>query len=193
MDREGLATDILRRNMAPSSEHLMGTDILGRDMLTRVIIGLYVSLKIGVLAAVFSSIIALVLGIISATAGKIIDAVITALVDMFMSVPHIVLLILIAFSAGGGVRGVIIAVALSHWPRMTRVIRAEIMQIRSSNYVQISYKLGRNKLWVAINHMAGYVVNQFVSGDDPAVSSRHSSFCGIGHFSDLDWILTILQ
>jgi len=125
---------------------------------------LYVSLKIGVLAAVFSSIIALVLGIISATAGKIIDAVITALVDMFMSVPHIVLLILIAFSAGGGVKGVIIAVALSHWPRMTRVIRAEIMQIRSSNYVQISYKLGRNKLWVAINHMAGYVVNQFVVG-----------------------------
>jgi len=164
LDRGGLATDIIKRNMAPSSEHIMGTDILGRDMLTRIIIGLYVSLKIGVLAAVFSSLIALTLGIISGTVGKVADAVITALVDMFMSVPHIILLILIAFSAGGGVKGVIIAVALSHWPRMTRIIRAEIMQVRSSYFVQISYKLGRSRLWVAINHMAGFVINQFVVG-----------------------------
>jgi len=164
MDRAGMNIDILNRNMPPSSRYWLGTDLLGRDMLTRIIIGLYVSLKLGVLAAAFSSFIALILGIISATAGKAADGIVTAMVDTFISLPHIVLLILIAFAAGGGVKGVIIAVALSHWPRMTRVIRAEIMQIKNSNYVQISYKLGRSKFWVAKNHMAGYVVNHFVVG-----------------------------
>ncbi len=164
MDRSGLNTDILNRNLPPSSEHLLGTDIIGRDMLTRIVIGLYVSLKIGVFASVLSSFIALFLGIMSATAGKAADGAVTALVDMFISLPHVVLLILIAFAAGGGVRGVIIAVALSHWPRMTRVIRAEIIQVKNSDYVQISYKLGRSRFWVAQNHMAGYVVNQFIVG-----------------------------
>jgi len=198
MDRSGLNADILNRNMSPSSVHWLGTDLLGRDMLTRIITGIYVSLKVGVFAAVLSSIIALFLGIISATAGKAADSVVTALVDMFISLPHIVLLILIAFAAGGGVKGVVIAVALSHWPRMTRVIRAEIMQIKNADYVRISYKLGRSRFWVAENHMAGFVLNQFVVGlillfPHAILHSAGLTFLGFGldpHYPSLGILLS---
>lgn len=62
-----------------------------------------------------------------------------------MGLPHLVLLMLISFMLGKGVKGVTIAVALTHWPSLTRIVRSEVMQIRSSQYVQAAYKMGISK------------------------------------------------
>ena len=86
------------------------------------------------------------------------------MVDIVMSVPHIVLLILISFALGGGTRGVIIAVAVTHWPSLTRVIRAEVLQLRSAEFVQASRRLGRTPMWIALNHMVAHVMPQFIVG-----------------------------
>jgi peptide/nickel transport system permease protein len=96
--------------------------------------------------------------------GKTVDVVVTWLVDMAMSTPHLVLLILIAFACGGGAKGVIIAVAASHWPSLTRVIRAEVMQLQSAEYIKLSRQMGKNRFFIAKKHMLPHVVPQFLIG-----------------------------
>jgi peptide/nickel transport system permease protein len=182
---KGLSTNLLKRNQVPSFENLLGTDTLGRDMLTRTVKGLFVSFQIGLAAAAASAVMSLILGIAAATFGKKVDMVITGLIDLFMSVPHIVLLILVSFALGGGFKGIIIAVAVSHWPRLARIIRAEILQLKNSHYVQLSYKFGRSKFWVIKNHMAGHVLSQFLVGlilmfPHAIMHSAGLSFLGFG-------------
>lgn len=160
----GLTTNLSLRNLHPCWQHLFGTDWLGRDMFARTLLGLRTSLAIGLLAAVISSFLALCLGLASATLGRFVDGTITLLVDAFISTPHLVLLLLIAFVCGGGSRGIIIAVACSHWPPLTRVIRAEVMQVRGSEYVQFSRSLGKSSFFIARYHMIPHVLPQFLVG-----------------------------
>jgi ABC-type dipeptide/oligopeptide/nickel transport systems, permease components len=71
---------------------------------------------------------------------------------------------LISFVCGRGVKGVIIAVALTHWPNLTRIIRAEVMQLRSAQYVQQAVKMGKNRWWIARRHMVPHLLSQFLVG-----------------------------
>ncbi|MDF2571613.1 MAG: dppC 1 [Sporomusa sp.] len=164
ISQEKVATNLELRNLSPSLEYPFGTDWLGRDMLARTLKGLTLSLGVGVTAAFASVIVALSLGMMAATMGRVVDAVISWLVDLFLSLPHLVTLILIAFSLGGGFKGVVIGVALTHWPSLTRIIRAEIMQVRSAEFVQVSRRLGRSRWWVATQHMLPHLVPQFFVG-----------------------------
>jgi peptide/nickel transport system permease protein len=161
---QGELTHLTLRKLPPSPAHPFGTDWLGRDMLARTLKGLRISLFVGLSAATCSSVIALVLGLAAATMGKTVDAVVTWLVDVAMATPHLVLLILISFACGGGAKGVVIAVAASHWPSLTRVIRAEVMQLQSSEYVQLSRQLGKSRLFIARRHMLPHVIPQFMVG-----------------------------
>lgn len=133
-------------------------------MLTRTLMGLSLSLRVGLLAASVSAVLALGLGVTAGVFGGPVDTVITWLVDVFLSLPHLVLLILISFAVGGGVNGVIIAIAVTHWPNLTRVIRAETLEVMSTNYVQLSTKLGRSRWWVARRHMLPHLIPQFLVG-----------------------------
>jgi peptide/nickel transport system permease protein len=164
MSNTGIATNFSQQNLAPSWSHPFGTDWLGRDMFTRTIKGLAISIQIGLLASSVSVVIALVLGMCAATMGEKVDAVISWLVDLFMGVPHLVALVLIAVVLGGGAKGVIIGVALTHWPSLTRVIRAEVMQVRSSQYVLVSRHLGRSRWWIASRHILPHLLPQFFVG-----------------------------
>ena len=160
----GLATNLTQRNLMPSLEHPFGTDWLGRDMLVRTLKGLTLSFVIGLAAATASAFIALVLGLTSALAGRLADIVITWLVDLFLAVPHLVLLILIAFVFGGGTTGVIAGVSLTHWPALTRLLRAEVLQLRSADFVQTSRRLGRSRWWVATRHLLPHLKPQLLVG-----------------------------
>jgi peptide/nickel transport system permease protein len=160
----GLETDLTRRKLSPSWNHWLGTDWLGRDMFTRTVKGLSLSLQIGLLAAGISVVISTLLGIMSATMGKKIDFLVTGAIDLVMSMPHLVLLILLAFVMGGGGRGVIAAVAVSHWPRLARIIRAEVLQLQQADYVLLSRRLGRTRLWIARHHMLPHLFPQFLVG-----------------------------
>lgn len=164
MSNQAIATNFSQQNLAPSWAHPFGTDWLGRDMFTRTIKGLSISIQIGLLASSVSVVIALVLGMCAATMGKKVDTAISWLVDLFMGVPHLVALVLIAVVFGGGAKGVIIGVALTHWPSLTRVIRSEVMQVRTSQYVQISRHLGRSRLWIATKHILPHLLPQFFVG-----------------------------
>lgn len=164
MDESLYAVNYTHKFIPPGLEHLFGTDFMGRDMFYRSIKGLSTSLIIGVLASAVSSILALLLGIAAAILGGKFDRFVNWCVDCCMGLPHLVLLVLISFMLGRGVKGVAIAVALTHWPELTRIVRAEVLQIRSSQYVQLSYKAGKSKFWVAKEHMVPHVLPTYLIG-----------------------------
>jgi len=164
LGEKGLQTALTERNQVPGLDHPFGTDWLGRDMLTRTIRGLGLSLMVGLLAASISAMLGLLLGTLSATLGGKVDLMITWLIDLFFSLPHLVLLILISFVLGGGLRGVIIAVAFTHWPGLARIIRAEVLQLKSAEYIQLSARLGHSPAWIARHHMLPHLIPQFIVG-----------------------------
>ncbi len=164
MDPQVYAPNYSAKKLSPSLSHLFGTDFLGRDMFSRTIKGLSTSILIGLLAASLSSIIALVLGTLSAVIGGKVDKFIIWCVDLCMGVPHIVMLMLISFMLGGGLKGVIIGVAVTHWPNLTRIVRSEIMQIRSAQYVMAAKKLGKSNWWISKKHMTPHVLPQYIVG-----------------------------
>ena len=158
------ATDLLDRTAGPSLAHPFGTDWLGRDMLARTANGMVLSLSVGLLAATVSALVALVLGTLAATSGRAVDTAVMAAVDAGMALPHLLLLILISFAMGGGPLAVTVAVATTHWPRLTRIIRAEVLQLRESEFVRLSPRLGRRAAWTARWHLLPHVFPQFLVG-----------------------------
>lgn len=164
MSPESYAPDYGAKKLAPSMEHWFGTDYLGRDMFCRTIKGLSTSILIGILSAGFSAVMALILGLLSATVGGMTDRIISYLIDLFMGIPHLVLLMLISFALGRGLKGVIIGIAFTHWPNLTRVIRGEVLQIRNMQYVKVAEKLGRTKYQIARDHIMPHVIPQFIIG-----------------------------
>lgn len=157
-------TDFSRKNLAPCFTYLFGTDWLGRNMLARTLKGLSISILLGVISAGVSAVIALVLGVVSATMGKTADEVVSFCIDWIMGVPHILLLILISVALGKGFRGVAVGIALTHWPSLARVIRAEVIQLRESPYIQIAEKLGKSKWYLVRKHMLPHLLPQFFVG-----------------------------
>lgn len=164
MEPDLYAPNYEARRLAPSLSHLFGTDNLGRDMFYRTVCGLSTSIQIGLLSALISSVIALLLGSLSAIFGGKVDQIVSFMVDLCMGVPHLILLILISIAVGGGAAGVITGVAVTHWPNLTRVIRAEVMQIRSAQYVQIARKLGKSNWHIAAKHIVPHVFPQYLVG-----------------------------
>lgn len=161
---EAMVTDFSRKNLAPNIVYLFGTDWLGRDMFIRTLTGLSMSIRIGILAAFVSSILALLLGTLAATMGKAVDSVVTWVIDLVMGIPHILLLILISYAFGKGFKGVVIGVALTHWTSLARVIRGEVLQLKEALYIRTAQKLGINKYRIAWKHMFPHLFPQFLVG-----------------------------
>lgn len=151
------------KNLSPSLIHPFGTDWLGRDMFMRTLKGLNVSFQVGLLAAAASAVIAFLLAVF-ASLNKWFDHLVTMMIDLFLSVPHLVTLMLISFVLGGGLKGVVIGIALTHWPTLTRVIRAEIMQLKTAEYVHISRNLGKKRSWIVKRHYLPHVLPQLFVG-----------------------------
>ncbi|WP_339182477.1 ABC transporter permease [Paenibacillus sp. FSL R5-0701] len=156
-------TSLMDRNMAPTWAHPFGTDWIGRDMFMRTLKGLATSIQVGLLAACGGGLIALLLGL-GAASSKVADRVISWIIDLFLSVPHLVSLVMLAFVFGGGLAGVAAAIALTHWPNLARIVRAEMIQLKSAEYIQISHKLGQSRLQIAVQHMLPHLVPQLFVG-----------------------------
>jgi peptide/nickel transport system permease protein len=161
---KAVTTDFTQKSLIPSLSQPFGTDWLGRDVLCRTLKGLSISIFIGLLASTISTVIAAILGAAAALLGKKVDYIICCLVDTVMGIPHLLLLILISYALGRGTFGVVIAVAVTHWPSLTRVIRGEILQLKETNYIKIADKLGQGKMQIALKHMVPHVLPQFFVG-----------------------------
>lgn len=159
-----IAADFSKKGQMPSISHPFGTDMLGRDMLVRTLKGLSVSIVVGVVASSVSAVIALIIGVAAATGKSWLDHFMNWLIDLVMGIPHTVLLILIAFACGKGLKGVLIGVAVTHWTGLARIIRSEVLQIRSQQYIEVSKKLGHSSWWITVHHILPHMVPQFIIG-----------------------------
>ena len=198
MSPEKYAVNYEDKFVSPCVEHFFGTDYMGRDMFYRCIKGLSNSILIGVIAAGISSLIALVFGISSAVIGGVYDRIINWCVDACMGIPHLILLILISFMMGRGGTGVTVAVAVTHWPGLTRIVRAEVLQVRSAQYVKAAYKMGKSRLEIAKMHIIPHVIPVYLVGvlllfPHAIMHEASITFLGFGLSADVPAIGVILS
>lgn len=164
MGEASTAPDFTAKNLPPSLKHIFGTDWMGRDMLSRTIKGLSVSIIIGIIASSVSAVMAVIIGAAAGTLPKWADDTINWFIDLVMGIPHIVLLILISFAVGKGLKGVLIGVAATHWTSLARLMRSEVLQIRGEQYIRVSKSFGKSNLWIMTNHILPHMIPQFIVG-----------------------------
>lgn len=158
-----LAVDPYARRIAPGWLHPFGTDLLGRDVAARTLVALSSSILIGIMAALASTTVAVTLSLAS-TLTPALDRLVGILTELTLGLPHFVLIIMIAYACGGGWTGVVIGVAFTHWPRLSRVLRLEAQTVAQSDYVAISAALGRSGFWIARHHLVPHLAPQIIAG-----------------------------
>ncbi len=161
---QALAGSFLEAGCPPCPAHPFGTDALGRDLFLRTLKGLSVSMTVGLTASLVSGGIALLVGAVSATGSKAADGLINWIIDLVMGVPHTILIILISFSLGRGLKGLLAGIAATHWCSLARLIRGEVLQLRSQQYIAVSRKLGKSGGWIFVHHLLPHLAPQFLVG-----------------------------
>ena len=164
LPESALASSFLDAGRPPSWAHPFGTDALGRDLLLRVLKGMSVSMTVGMAASGISAVIAVCVGIAAAAGSKWADAAVGWVIDLVMGVPHTVLIILISFALGRGLKGLLAGIAATHWCSLARLIRGEVLQLRGRQYVAASRRLGKSSGWILTRHLLPHLVPQFLVG-----------------------------
>ncbi|QHB31631.1 ABC transporter permease [Yersinia canariae] len=176
--------DLMARRQPPSVAYWFGTDSLGRDLWLRCFQGMTTSLQIGLVAAFASGVLAMLTASLCSV-NKTLDYLIRGLIDSMLALPHLLLLVLICFTLGGGKNGVILAVALTHWPKLALILRAEILRIRETDYVMLSHRLGNSNFYRWRHHLLPLLLPQWIVGTllmfpHAVLHSAALSFLGFG-------------
>ncbi len=152
--------DLAAKLLPPSWAHPFGTDDVGRDLLLRCVYGLRVSLLVGVVAALTATVIGTAVGAAAGALGGWADRLIMRLVDTLSSVPHLLLGIFIIAMFRPGVWPVVVSVALTHWLSTARIVRAEVLSLRSRPYIDAAVSGGASRWRVTVRHLLPGVLPQ---------------------------------
>ena len=155
----GSLTEALK---APSSEHIFGTDKLGRDVFARVIYGARVSLVAAFAVVILSFVIGTIAGVLAGYFGKAVDAVIMRIADMMIAFPGMILAIAVAGILGASIRNAVIAVALVTWPKYARLSRSLVLKIRDRDYVSAAIVTGSKTPYMLLRYMLPSAITTLV-------------------------------
>jgi len=149
---------LARRAIAPGGQaeglvFLLGTDALGRDILSRVIFGARVSLVVGICAVAIGATLGTFLGLLSGFYGRGVDALITRLADLQLSIPFLILAISVMAVLGAGLSKVILVLGLTSWIMYARVVRGEVLAVRTREYVLAAQALGASDTTILRRHI----------------------------------------
>ena len=181
----------------PGIEHFFGTDEMGRDIFSRVIIGTRISLRIGVIVVSLALLIGLPMGSIAGTRGGIIDECLMRITDIFLSFPPLLLAMAISASLGPSLENVMIAIAVAWWPWYARLIRAEALSVRELAYVEAAQSIGASWFRILFFHilpncLAPVIVQASMDFGSVILTSASLSFLGLGAQSPTpEWGLMI--
>ncbi len=140
-------------NEPPSENHLLGTDEFGRDLLSRIIRGARISFVVGVLSVAISVLIGVVIGAIAGFYGGIIDVVLTTFADLTWSMPAILIALLLVAVIGAGLESVVLAIGLSYWAEYARLIRGQILSLKSAVFIEATKSLGASDYVILFKHL----------------------------------------
>lgn len=183
--RDPYEYDVMRRFEAPSGDYLVGTDNMGRCVLSRAIWGTRISLQVGLTASLIGAFMGLVMGVVAGYSGSTVEAILMRIVDVGLSFPFILLAILITAFFGGGLTNVMIAVGIARAPRMARIAHAATRQVRENEYIEASRAVGANHIRIMSRHIlpniAAPVIVRFTLDVAIAILAESSlSFLGMG-------------
>ena len=169
----------------PSTEHPLGTDNYGRDILSRVIYGARVSLKIGFESVVVSLLLGGLFGLIAAYCGGKVDDLIMRIMDIFYAMPSFLMAIAVAAALGGGETNLILAIAVSQIPGYSRVVRAAALTVKGQEFIEASRAIGCRPARIIFRHilpnaMAPIIVKATLGVASSILSAAGLSFVGVG-------------
>ena len=145
--------DAARVNALPSASHLLGTDKFGRDIFVRLMSGARISLSVGFAAAIMNLVIGIVYGGICGYFGGKTDMVLMRIVDIIYSVPTLLYVILIMLVFGSNTFSVLIAIGISSWVGMARLVRGQILSLKEQEYAQAAFVIGASKARIMFKHL----------------------------------------
>ena len=137
----------------PSREHLLGTDKIGRDMLTRILYAMRVSLLVGILSTLISTAVGVILGLLSGYFGGICDKIIMAITDMIMSFPYILLVLVAAALFKPGMWSIILILGFVDWPGVCRLVRGNVLSLRETNFCKSDITAGMSSSYILFSEI----------------------------------------
>ncbi len=150
---EPTSQNIIERLQKPSAKHLLGTDELGRDVLSRIIYGARISLSVGFIAVGISVIIGVFFGAIAGFYGRWIDSLIMRFVDIMFCFPSFFLILMIIAVLGPNIYNVMIIIGITSWPGIARLVRGEILSVKEREYVYSARAIGASDLRIIFKHI----------------------------------------
>lgn len=180
-----LQQNIMMRYQAPSSEHILGTDEMGRDILSRIIYGSRISLQVGLFSIGLALVIGVFLGILAGYYGGIWDMLIMRAMDIMLAFPSILLAIAIVAILGPQLRNAMLAIGIINIPRFARIIRSSALSIKESEYIAAAKMMGASDVRIIFNHllpnaMAPLIIQTTLSIATAILEAAALSFLGLG-------------
>lgn len=177
--------DLAQANQFPSHQHLLGTDAIGHDFLSRMIYGVRTSLLVGFVAVIISCAIGLPLGLLAGLRGGAIDFAVMRVVDVMTAFPGILFAIFLITVVGGGVFNVIVVIGLTGWVTICRLMRAQLLSLREEEYVTAARSIGASEFSIATRHLlpnalAPMIITITLAIPTAIFAEAGLSFLGIG-------------
>lgn len=178
-------TDYEHTYLKPCAEHLFGTDKYGRDLWVRCWMGTRISLLIGVFAALLDLFIGVTYGAVSALIGGRVDSFMQRIIEILVGVPSLIVIILLMMLMPAGLGTIAVAMAITGWIGMARLVRAEILKLKSSEYVQAAILLGTSQGKIIVKHLIPntvgvIVINTMFTIPSAVFTEAYLSFIGLG-------------
>ena len=182
---EPLRQDMARRLAAPSAVHWLGTDALGRDVLSRILHGARISIPVGLAAVTLAALLGALVGGLAGFAGRRLDDVAMRIADLMLAFPTVILALVITAALGVGIRNAVIAIMIAWWPTYARFARGLVLAVREREYVQVAYALGASDgrvlcRYVAPNVLSSIVVLATLDVGHAILTFASLSFLGLG-------------
>lgn len=180
-----LAQSLTDRLQTPSMAHWLGTDELGRDVLSRIIFGARISLTIGLVPTLISMAIGTVLGLCAGVYGGKVDFVIMRLADVMLAFPSLLLAMVVMYTMGGGLINIFIALSLINWASTARVVRSQTLSLKEKEYVEAARSIGVSRWTIMFRHilpncLPSLIVLFTLNIPSAILSEASLSFLGVG-------------
>ena len=157
-----LAQDLLALLDPPSAAHWFGVDEVGRDILSRLLVGTRTTLLIAVISISIAGVLGVALGLVSGYFGGFVDRAITAFVDLLLTIPGMVLAIAIIAAVGASAVGLTVAITVSFVPPLSRLVRGRVMELREEDYISAARTIGMSRARILVRHLLPNAVSVIV-------------------------------
>lgn len=174
------ASDFGKILAKPSSQHLLGTDELGRDILSRILYGSRISLMVGLVSVAIAAVIGVPLGLTAGYYGGAYDNLVMRIMDVLMAFPSILLAIIIVSILGPSLQNAVIAVGVFTVPAFARLARGEVLSIKNQEYIEASRAMGASDAWIIRWHILPNIVSPLIVWSTLNVSSAILTAAGLG-------------